>query len=90
MIHIIEDLSRKTICCQRWCLLHVDSAPEKYGQLTGQSIDAVRQGAGGRVDKTGSGKRDRDFALWKQAKPESQPGLHLGVTVQAGTLNAVQ
>ena len=48
----------------------IDSAPEKYGELTGQTLEMVRAGAGGRVDNTGSGKRDhRDFALWKLAKP---------------------
>ncbi|MED5273448.1 MAG: cysteine--tRNA ligase [Candidatus Thermoplasmatota archaeon] len=47
----------------------IDKAPEKYGQLTGQTLEMVREGAGGRVDETGSGKRDhRDFALWKSAK----------------------
>jgi len=47
----------------------IDTAPEKYGQLTGQTLEMVREGAGGRVDETGSGKRDhRDFALWKAAK----------------------
>ena len=33
---------------QRWRIFQVESAPEKYGQLTGQNIDAVRSGAGGR------------------------------------------
>ena len=47
----------------------IDTSPEKYGQLTGQTLEMVRSGAGGRVDKTGSGKKDhRDFALWKLAK----------------------
>jgi cysteinyl-tRNA synthetase len=47
----------------------IDTAPEKFGQLTGQTLDMVRAGAGGRVEDTGSGKRDhRDFALWKLAK----------------------
>tara|TARA_B100001175_G_scaffold317619_1_gene335318 strand:+ start:3388 stop:4857 length:1470 start_codon:yes stop_codon:yes gene_type:complete len=51
----------------------IDTAPEKYGQLTGQTLEMVRKGAGGRVGKTGSGKRDhRDFALWKSAK-EGEP-----------------
>ena len=64
----------------------IASAPEKYGQLTGQSIDAVREGAGGRVSD--SGKKDhRDFALWKVAKPgepawdspwgAGRPGWHI-------------
>jgi cysteinyl-tRNA synthetase len=72
----------------------VESAPEKYGQLTGQSIDAVRSGAGGRVNATGSGKRDhKDFALWKAAKPEEptwdspwgpgRPGWHIECTAMS-------
>ena len=66
----------------------IDTSPEKYGQLTGQTLEMVRSGAGGRVEKTGSGKRDhRDFALWKLAKPgepswespwgAGRPGWHI-------------
>ena len=90
MIHIIEDLIEKehAYVADDGVYFHVDSAPEKYGQLTGQSIDAVRQGAGGRVNETGGGKRDhKDFALWKQAKPgeptwpspwgDGRPGWHI-------------
>ena len=66
----------------------IDTAPEKFGQLTGQTLEMVRAGAGGRVADTGSGKRDhRDFALWKLAKPgepswqspwgEGRPGWHI-------------
>jgi cysteinyl-tRNA synthetase len=66
----------------------IDTAPEKYGQLTGQTLEMVRAGAGGRVTDTGSGKRDhRDFALWKLAKPDEpfwespwgagRPGWHI-------------
>ena len=90
MIHIIEDLIQKghAYVAKDGVYFHVDSAPEKYGQLTGQSIDAVRKGAGGRVDETGSGKKDhKDFALWKQAKPgeptwdspwgQGRPGWHI-------------
>jgi len=66
----------------------IDTAPEKYGQLTGQTLDMVRSGAGGRVGETGTGKRDhRDFALWKNAKDgepywsspwgNGRPGWHI-------------
>jgi cysteinyl-tRNA synthetase len=90
MIHIIEDLIQKdhAYTAEDGVYFHVESAPDKYGQLTGQSIDAVRQGAGGRVQGTGDTKRDhKDFALWKQAKPgeptwpspwgEGRPGWHI-------------
>jgi cysteinyl-tRNA synthetase len=90
MIHIIEDLIAKehAYAAKDGVYFHVESAPEKYGLLTGQSIDAVRQGAGGRVEGTGDTKRDhKDFALWKQAKPgeptwpspwgEGRPGWHI-------------
>ena len=66
----------------------IDTAPEKFGQLTGQTLDMVRAGAGGRVTETGLGKRDhRDFALWKLAKSgepswdspwgKGRPGWHI-------------
>jgi len=66
----------------------IDTAPDKYGQLTGQTLDMVRSGAGGRVGQTGGGKRDhRDFALWKKAKigepywpspwGDGRPGWHI-------------
>jgi len=66
----------------------IDTAPEKFGQLTGQTLEMVRDGAGGRVEDTGTGKRDhRDFALWKRVKPSEpswdspwgagRPGWHI-------------
>ena len=66
----------------------IDTAPEKYGQLTGQTLEMVRAGAGGRVTDTGSGKTaHRDFALRKLAKPgepfwespwgDGRPGWHI-------------
>ena len=90
MIRIIEDLVDKgnAYAAEDGVYFSVESAPEKYGVLTGQSIDAVRGGAGGRVEGTGSGKRDhKDFALWKAAKPNEptwdspwgpgRPGWHI-------------
>jgi cysteinyl-tRNA synthetase len=96
MIRITEDLITKghAYVADDGVYFDVESAPEKYGQLTGQSIDAVRSGAGGRVDGTGSGKRDhKDFALWKAAKPEEptwespwgpgRPGWHIECTAMS-------
>lgn len=72
----------------------IDTAPEKYGQLTGQTLEMVREGAGGRVSETGSGKKNhRDFALWKLAKPgepywpspwgDGRPGWHIECSVMS-------
>ena len=96
MIRITQDLIEKNhaYVADDGVYFDVESAPEKYGQLTGQSIDAVRSGAGGRVDATGSGKRDhKDFALWKAAKPEEptwespwgpgRPGWHIECTAMS-------
>ena len=96
MIRITQDLIDKNhaYTANDGVYFHVESAPEKYGQLTGQSIDAVRSGAGGRVDDTGSGKRDhKDFALWKAAKPgephwdspwgPGRPGWHIECTAMS-------
>ena len=96
MIRITQDLIDKehAYVADDGVYFDVESAPEKYGQLTGQSIDAVRSGAGGRVGDTGSGKRDhKDFALWKAAKPEEptwdspwgpgRPGWHIECTAMS-------
>ena len=90
MISITEDLISKNnaYVADDGVYFHVESAPEKYGLLTGQNIDAVLGGAGGRVLATGGGKRDhKDFALWKLAKPgepswespwgKGRPGWHI-------------
>ena len=82
MIEIIEDLIQKNhgYIANDGVYFDVHSAPEKYGILTGQNIDAVLEGAGGRVDATGSGKRDhKDFALWKQGKEGEPSWTSLGV-----------
>ena len=75
IVQMIQDLIDKKHAyeAEDGVYFEIDTAPEKYGQLTGQTLDMVRKGAGGRVDNTGSGKRDhRDFALWKLAK-EGEP-----------------
>ncbi len=96
MIRITQDLIDKenAYVADDGVYFHVDSAPEKYGVLTGQNIDAVRSGAGGRVEGTGSSKRDhKDFALWKAAKPgeptwdspwgPGRPGWHIECTAMS-------
>ena len=90
IIGMIETLIEKghAYLAEDGVYFEIDTSPEKYGQLTGQTLEMVRSGAGGRVDKTGSGKRDhRDFALWKMAKPDEpfwespwgdgRPGWHI-------------
>ena len=75
IIEMIEELIRKNhaYVSVDGVYFEIDTAPEKYGQLTGQTLEMVRKGAGGRVGKSGTGKRDhRDFALWKAAK-EGEP-----------------
>ena len=96
MIMIIQSLIEKdnAYVAEDGVYFHIESAPEKYGLLTGQSIDAVRSGAGGRVDDSGDGKRDhKDFALWKSAKPDEptwdspwgpgRPGWHIECTAMS-------
>jgi len=90
IIGMIETLIEKgnAYLAEDGVYFEIDTSPEKYGQLTGQTLEMVRSGAGGRVDKTGSGKKDhRDFALWKMAKPgepfwespwgDGRPGWHI-------------
>ena len=90
IIEMIEKLIEKghAYLADDGVYFEIDTSPDKYGQLTGQTLEMVRSGAGGRVDKTGSGKRDhRDFALWKMAKPDEpfwespwgdgRPGWHI-------------
>ena len=59
MIRITQDLIDKGHAYQAddGVYFHIQSAPEKYGALTGQNIEAVRSGAGGRVEGTGSSDR---------------------------------
>lgn len=96
MIRITQDLIDKGHAYQtdEGVYFHIDSAPEKYGMLTGQNIEAVRSGAGGRVGATGSSKKDhKDFALWKSAKPDEptwespwgpgRPGWHIECTAMS-------
>lgn len=96
MISITADLISKehAYVTKDGVYFHVESAPEKYGVLTGQKIDAVLSGAGGRVSRTGEGKRDhKDFALWKLAKPgepswpspwgDGRPGWHIECTAMS-------
>lgn len=96
MIRITQDLIDKghAYHTDEGVYFHIDSAPEKYGMLTGQNIEAVRSGAGGRVGATGSSKKDhKDFALWKSAKPDEptwespwgpgRPGWHIECTAMS-------
>ena len=94
MVAITESLIEKghAYVAEDGVWFYIESAPEKYGLLTGQNIEAVRSGAGGRVAE--SGKRDhKDFALWKAAKPREptwespwgagRPGWHIECTAMS-------
>ena len=80
MIRITQDLIDKgnAYVADDGVYFHVESAPEKYGQLTGQSIDAVRSGAGGRVNETGSTKRDHKDFDRKATNQANLHGIHRG------------
>ena len=66
-----------------------------YGQLSGQSIDALEQGASERLSVEDQAKKEDplDFALWKAAKPGEiswqspwglgRPGWHIECSVMA-------
>lgn len=68
---------------------------KNYGQLSGQSIDELEQGASQRVTAADEAKKEDplDFALWKQAKPnevywqspwgKGRPGWHIECSVMA-------
>ena len=68
---------------------------KNYGQLSGQSIDELEQGASQRVTKEELAKKEDplDFALWKKAKPneifwespwgQGRPGWHIECSVMA-------
>ena len=96
MIRITADLIEKgnAYVADDGVYFSIESAPEKYGMLTGQILENVRSGAGGRVDDTGKSKRDhKDFALWKAAKPgeptwdspwgAGRPGWHIECTAMS-------
>ena len=81
MIHITQDLIDKGHAYQAkdGVYFHVESAPERYGQLTGQNIDAVRSGAGGRVKIPVQERRTtRTSHCGKQQNRESQLGILRG------------
>ena len=75
----------------------VRSFPD-YGQLSGNSLDALREAAGGRIDKTHQAvkKHPADFLLWKPDAQhimrwpspwgEGYPGWHLECSVMADAL----
>ena len=81
MIRIIEDLMEKEHAYQTddGVYFHVESAPEKYGVLTGQNIEAVRKGAGeGQKALVLERKITRTSHSGKQPSLESQHGIPLG------------
>ena len=75
----------------------VDSFPD-YGQLSGNTLDALRSGEGGRVDMTTQAvkRNPADFMLWKPDESHTMkwdspwgagyPGWHLECSVMASAL----
>ncbi|MBL1216010.1 MAG: cysteine--tRNA ligase [Planctomycetes bacterium] len=75
----------------------VEAFPE-YGRLSGNTLDQIRSGAGGRVDEhtQGNKKHPADFMLWKPDPThlmrwpspwgEGYPGWHLECSVMAASL----
>jgi len=71
-----------------------------YGQLSGNTLDQIRSGAGGRVDESTQAlkRHPADFMLWKPDPKhlmrwkspwgEGYPGWHLECSVMAGSLLA--
>ena len=69
-----------------------------YGQLSGNTLDQIRSGAGGRVDESTQAlkRHPADFMLWKPDPKhlmrwkspwgEGYPGWHLECSVMAGSL----
>ena len=53
IIEMIEKLIEKghAYLADDGVYFEIDTSPDKYGQLTGQTLEMVRSGAGGRVDK---------------------------------------
>ena len=96
MIRITQDLIDKDHAYQAkdGVYFHVESAPDKYGQLTGQNIDAVRSGAGGelmilvrareitRISHCGK-QLNRDEPTWDSPWGPGRPGWHIECTAMS-------
>ena len=94
IIEMVESLIEKgnAYLAEDGVYFEIDTSPEKYGQLTGQTLEMVRSGAGGRVDKTGSGRGIIETSLcgrWRSL--ESLHGRVLGEREgQVGILSALR
>ena len=68
---------------------------KNYGQLSGQAVDDLEQGASARIDAADQAKKEDplDFAIWKAAKPgeiawdspygKGRPGWHIECSVMS-------
>lgn len=68
---------------------------KNYGQLSGQAVDDLEQGASARIDAADQAKKEDplDFAVWKAAKPgeiawespfgKGRPGWHIECSVMS-------
>ena len=92
MVRITQDLIDKghAYVADDGVYFDVESAPEKYGQLTGQSIDAVRSGlVDGLRPRVQVNGTTRTSPCGRRPNPTSQRGIPLGDRGRpAGTSNA--
>jgi len=100
MIDIVKDLIEKNHAYQAddgTVYFDIKSFPE-YGRLSGNTLDQIRSGAGGRLDEQHQAvkKHPADFMLWKPDPThlmrwqspwgEGYPGWHLECSVMAQSL----
>ena len=93
MIRITQDLIDKgnAYAADDGVYFSVESAPEKYGQLTGQNIDAVRSGAEeGSMELDLEREITRTSLFGKQQSLESLLGILLGGQVDQDGTSSVQ
>lgn len=101
LVHRLIDNGHAYVGSDGVVYFDVQAFPE-YGRLSGNTLDQIRSGAGGRVDEATQGikKHPADFMLWKPDPThlmrwpspwgEGYPGWHLECSVMASSLLGVE